>query len=83
MPIYAPGVAVGISQKMKEEPGRIVDNRLNRLVKFDQVSDYGVNQALTLITPHRPLRPHDVTKRRTELVQEVLAWLDKYLGWIE
>jgi hypothetical protein len=46
VPIYAPGVAVGISQKMKEEPGRIVDNRLNRLVKFDQVSDYGVYRDL-------------------------------------
>jgi hypothetical protein len=24
--------------------------------------------------------PHDVTAQRTELVKEVLAWLDKYLG---
>ena len=45
MPIYAPGVAVGISQKMKEEPGRIVDNRLNRLVKFDQVSNSAIETA--------------------------------------
>ena len=27
--------------------------------------------------------PHDVTERRTELVQTVLAWLDKYLGRVE
>jgi len=27
--------------------------------------------------------PHDVTERHTELVQEVLAWLDKYLGRVE
>jgi eukaryotic-like serine/threonine-protein kinase len=27
--------------------------------------------------------PHDVTERRTELVQDVLAWLDKYLGRVE
>jgi serine/threonine protein kinase/dienelactone hydrolase len=26
---------------------------------------------------------HDVTERRTELVQEVLGWLDKYLGRVE
>ena len=34
MPIYAPGVTLGISRKRKEEPGRIVDNRLNRPVKW-------------------------------------------------
>jgi hypothetical protein len=34
VPIYAPGVTVGISRKMKEEPERIVDNRLNRPVKW-------------------------------------------------
>jgi serine/threonine protein kinase/dienelactone hydrolase len=27
--------------------------------------------------------PHDVTERRPELVQAVLAWLDKYLGRVE
>jgi dienelactone hydrolase len=27
--------------------------------------------------------PHDVTERRTELVPEVLGWLDKYLGHVE
>jgi serine/threonine protein kinase/dienelactone hydrolase len=27
--------------------------------------------------------PHDVTERRTELVQDVLAWLDGYLGRVE
>jgi DNA-binding winged helix-turn-helix (wHTH) protein/dienelactone hydrolase len=27
--------------------------------------------------------PHDVTERRTELVQGVLAWLDRYLGRVE
>jgi serine/threonine protein kinase/dienelactone hydrolase len=27
--------------------------------------------------------PHDVTAQRTELVKEVLAWLDKYLGKID
>ena len=27
--------------------------------------------------------PHDVTERRTELVQDVLAWLDRYLGRVE
>ena len=27
--------------------------------------------------------PHDVTQRRTELVQDVLAWLDTYLGRVE
>jgi eukaryotic-like serine/threonine-protein kinase len=27
--------------------------------------------------------PHDVTQRRSELVQEVLGWLDKYLGRVE
>jgi hypothetical protein len=34
VPIYAPGVTVGISRKMKEKPERIVDNRLNRPVKW-------------------------------------------------
>ena len=28
--IYAPGVTLGISRKMQKEPGRIVDNRVNR-----------------------------------------------------
>jgi len=27
--------------------------------------------------------PHDVTNRRPELVKEVLAWLDKYLGRVD
>jgi eukaryotic-like serine/threonine-protein kinase len=27
--------------------------------------------------------PHDVTGRRPELIQTVLAWLDKYLGRVE
>jgi serine/threonine protein kinase len=27
--------------------------------------------------------PHDVTAQRSELVKEVLAWLDKYLGHVE
>jgi formylglycine-generating enzyme required for sulfatase activity/dienelactone hydrolase len=27
--------------------------------------------------------PHDVTQRRPELVKEVLAWLDKYLGRVD
>ncbi|MBI3475234.1 MAG: protein kinase [Acidobacteria bacterium] len=27
--------------------------------------------------------PHDVTDKRTELVQEVLGWLDKYLGHLD
>jgi len=27
--------------------------------------------------------PHDVTAQRTELVKEVLAWLDKYLGKVD
>ena len=27
--------------------------------------------------------PHDVTAQRTQLVKEVLAWLDKYLGRVE
>ena len=26
---------------------------------------------------------HDVTGQRTELVKEVLAWLDKYLGKVD
>jgi hypothetical protein len=30
VPIYAPGVTLGISRKMQKEPGRIVDNRVNR-----------------------------------------------------
>jgi tetratricopeptide (TPR) repeat protein len=34
VPIYALGVTLGISRKMKEEPGRIGDNRLNRPVKW-------------------------------------------------
>ena len=34
MPIYALGVTLGISRKMQEEPGRIVDSRLNRPVKW-------------------------------------------------
>jgi len=56
VPIYAPGVTLGISRKMKEEPGRIVDNRLNRPVKWTWsriIGKYGhlsglrsVNQAL-------------------------------------
>src|ERR1700688_622058 len=33
VPIYAPGVALGILRKMKEEPGRLVDSRLNRPLK--------------------------------------------------
>jgi hypothetical protein len=33
VPIYAPGVTLGISRKMQKEPGRIVNNRLNRPVK--------------------------------------------------
>src|ERR1700738_4470574 len=33
VPIYAPGVTVGILRKMKEEPGRILDNGLKRPVK--------------------------------------------------
>jgi len=27
--------------------------------------------------------PHDVTQQRTELVKEVFAWLDKYLGKVD
>jgi serine/threonine protein kinase/dienelactone hydrolase len=27
--------------------------------------------------------PHDVTERRSELIQNVLAWLDKYLGRVD
>jgi pimeloyl-ACP methyl ester carboxylesterase len=27
--------------------------------------------------------PHDVTERRPELIQNVLAWLDKYLGRVD
>jgi hypothetical protein len=27
--------------------------------------------------------PHDVTVRRGQLLQEVLSWLDKYLGPVE
>jgi hypothetical protein len=34
VPIYAPGVALGTSRKMKEEPRGIVDSRLNRPVKW-------------------------------------------------
>src|ERR1700682_5443493 len=34
VPINAPGVTLGISRKRKEETGRIVDNRLNRPVKW-------------------------------------------------
>jgi hypothetical protein len=33
VPIYAPGVTLGISRKMQKEPGRIVGNRSNRPVK--------------------------------------------------
>jgi hypothetical protein len=33
VPIYAPGVALGILRKMKEERGRIVNSQLNRPLK--------------------------------------------------
>lgn len=32
-PIYAPGVALGILRKMKEEPGRSESSQLNRPLK--------------------------------------------------
>jgi hypothetical protein len=39
VPIYAPGVTLGISRKMKQELERTVDNHLNRPMKWTRCRD--------------------------------------------
>src|SRR5580693_7904085 len=53
VPTYAPGVTLGTSRKMKQERGRIVDNRLNRAVKWTWcriVGSYGHLSGLCVLT---------------------------------
>ena len=63
--IYARGVTVGISRKMKEDLGRIVDNRLNRPVKWTKSPIPALTWALggirLTITREQSLRPITAT----------------------
>jgi pimeloyl-ACP methyl ester carboxylesterase len=69
-----------------KKPVMMVNGRFDYVFSVDTAQDPLFKMLGTPAADKRHVEfdtPHDVTERRPELIQNVLAWLDKYLGRVD
>ena len=69
-----------------KKPVMMVNGRFDYVFSVDTAQDPLFKMLGTPAADKRHVQfdtPHDVTERRPELIQNVLAWLDKYLGRVD
>jgi serine/threonine protein kinase len=86
--LYAPpmgGDQADFAPRLKK-PVLMVNGRFDYVFSVDTAQDPLFKMLGTPAADKRHVKfdtPHDVTERRAELIQNVLAWLDKYLGRVD